>query len=233
MFVAKRAAQRVLLGSTITRRPPIPSFVWRDISLQQPVRQFCCTGAIAAEIDDDHDHDQDVIPDYFALLGVSRRFLLDPKGLQDSYHKLMAKCHPDMRHNRSNISDNDHEDDEYDASQITHAYDTLRKPHTRATHLLELVGRPMEETADSASLVSPDFLMHVMEWREDIDSIGGDNDADIQELEQLLSQTRKEIETVLIQLDAAFESENLDRALQLSAQLQYWHRIEETIQDKL
>lgn len=193
----------------------------------------------AAAFEDDEDDNQNTNPntavDYFSLLGLSRRFLLDPKELQNSYRQLMTKHHPDMRNHR----EVDDDDDTSDASEITHAYHTLRKPHTRATHLLELVGRPMEdETTNSASLVGPEFLMHVMEWRETIDSIPGAKDSErdeeaSRELEGHLSRAQEETEEVLKQLDEAFRQRNLDRALELSAQLQYWNRIEETIVEKL
>lgn len=173
--------------------------------------------------------------DYFALFGVPRRYALDPKELQQSYRNLMAKYHPDRR-NQQSVEKGDDDDDDMDASQITNAYQILWEPHTRATYLLELVGRPMEETTNAASLVRPEFLFQVMEWRETIDSIdtsGSNHDDAIKELQDLLSQTQNEIERVMDELDEAFQRHDLDRAMQLSAQLQYWHRIEETIQDKM
>lgn len=90
-----------------------------------------------------------------------------------------------------------------------------------------------EETVNAANLVGPGFLMHVMEWRESIDFIEADEDEGIRELEILLSTVQEEIEEVLKELDGAFVHNHLDKALQLSAQLQYLHRIEETIQEKL
>jgi molecular chaperone HscB len=202
-------------------------------------RLFSSSDACATAIVDDEDDNQATVVDYFSLLGVSRRFLLDPKELKSSYRQLMTKYHPDMRNQRQGDDDDDDDDDTNDASEITHAYHTLRKPHTRATHLLELVGRPMEEeTTNAASLVGPGFLMHVMEMREDIDSIAGLQDGRssedaTRELEELLSSAQQEMEEVLEELDKAFQHDHLDKALELSAQLQYLHRIEETIVEKL
>ena len=196
-------------------------------------RQFCCTATSTAE--DDHDHDNETrITDYFALFGVPRRYGLDPRELQQSYRNLMAKYHPDRRNQQSMEQSKDDDDDDMDASQITNAYQILREPHTRATYLLELEGRPMGETTNAASLVRPDFLLDVMEWRETIDSIDASSHDDaMKELEELLRQSQNEIQSVMSQLDMAFHDQDLDRAMQLSAQLQYWHRIEETIRDKM
>jgi molecular chaperone HscB len=213
-------------------------------------RLFSSSDACTAAFVEDEDANQETttatttntVVDYFSLLGVSRRFLLDPKELQNSYRQLMTQHHPDMRNQRQASDDDDDDDDEDIASKITHAYYTLRKPHTRATHLLELVGRPMEEeTVNAASLVGPGFLMHVMELRETIDSVaedinrngGEDNQDAIRELEEILATAQEEMEEVLKELDNAFQHELLDKALELSAQLQYLHRIEETIQEKL
>jgi molecular chaperone HscB len=185
----------------------------------------------------EEDQDQEPrVSDHFELFGIPRRYALDPKELQQSYRNLMAKYHPDRRNQQSmGHHGNDDDDGDMDASQITNAYQILREPHTRATYLLELLGHPIEETANTASLIRPEFLLQVMEWRETIDSLdpsSGDHD-DMEVLEDLLSQTKDEIQGVMSQLDEAFQKQDLNRAMQLSAQLQYWHRIEETIQDKM
>ena len=167
--------------------------------------------------------------DHFARLGVSRQFLLDPKDLQASYRKLMVEFHPDKHVGRPA-----HKAAEEEAALITDAYQTLKAPHTRATHLLELLGRPLDEDASTASLVGPTFLMQVMEWREAIESLSHSEESDeAAALEDLLEDAQGQMQEVMEQLDFAFREENLDQALELSAQLQYWHRITETIQAKL
>jgi molecular chaperone HscB len=215
--------------------------------------------------------------DYYAVLGVERGFSMDTQALKQSYRTLMTQHHPDLQHHIPNNNNNNHD---Y-ASTITHAYHTLRKPHTRAMHLLRLVGKPIDGDEEDrhdpddnatatprrrmppATLVGPEFLMHIMEWRERIDDIpalsdfGGstkgtnndiDNDIDIyidndedknnevlQELKERLQETRQEMEAILTQLDQVYdENEELDhKAMSLVAQLQYWHRIEETIVEKM
>ena len=215
--------------------------------------------------------------DYYSVLGVERGFSIDAKALQQSYRTLMTQHHPDLQHHNQS-SNNNHD---Y-ASTITHAYHTLRKPHTRAMHLLRLVGKPIDGDDDEgrnhhrpddkdetitdaasasrippAALVGPEFLMHMMEWREMIEAIpslsdyggstGGthdqndDDDIDdknnevLQELKERLQETRQHMESILTQLDQVYgENEDLDhKAMSLVAQLQYWHRIEETIVEKM
>jgi molecular chaperone HscB len=160
----------------------------------------------------------------------------------------MRQHHPDrQQHNtpptevlRDIGGDNDDDggNDHDHASIITHAYHTLRKPHTRAMYLLTLVGKPIDETSGAARLVGPEFLMTIMEWREMIDGIpsvadSGGGDQVMEELELRLDETREEMEGILAQLDVAFQDDDFDQAMKLVAQLQYWNRIEETIVEKL
>lgn len=176
----------------------------------------------------------DVQGDYFALLGLSRTFSVDGETLKQSYRKLITQHHPDLQ--KQNGQDEAVDDDH--ASRITHAYHTLKKPHTRATHLLELVGFPIDERSGEAKLVGPEFLMLVMETREVIDAIpsvfecGGDEGV-IEQLESHLAEAKKEMDKLLQELDLVMEQDDFDKARQLAAQLQYWNRIEETIVEKL
>ena len=56
-----------------------------------------------------------------------------------------------------------------------------RRVSRRAAHLLELCGEPLDEEAD-ASLLGPDFLMHIMDVREELDA--GPSGARLLELQQ-------------------------------------------------
>ena len=115
--------------------------------------------------------------DYFAVLGVERRYDVDADKLATAYKGEMLKCHPD-RFVTSSAA-------ELDAAQkrsavVTHAYSVLRRPHTRASHLLDLLGGGLvpaaaEQPAEhggAQQLVSMEFLMQVMELRERIEHAG-------------------------------------------------------------
>lgn len=69
--------------------------------------------------------------------------------LKSSYKQLMSKLHPDRHRNKS-----EEEQDELHnlASNVTLAYRTLQNPQHRALHLLEKLGKPLEETATVCSL---------------------------------------------------------------------------------
>ena len=55
------------------------------------------------------------------------------------------------------------------AADITDAYAVLKAPHLRATHLLELLGAPLEEGTAGSDVLGAGFLMHVMEVREELE----------------------------------------------------------------
>lgn len=136
----------------------------------------------------------------------------------------MIDFHPD-KHSNKDVEEQ--EAFEKQASAVTRAYDTLKHPHTRATHLLEMLGHPMEDQS-TGDLVGNVFLMEIMEVREIIDNTVGDD-----ELRPLLLENQKEIDETSELLARAFEEPNLVKALELTAQIQYFTRIDETIREKM
>jgi curved DNA-binding protein CbpA len=127
------------------------------------------------------------VMDYFALLGVPRKFGLDPQQLKERYLELMTLFHPDKQHSQQQqqqqpSSSSHHQS--LSANDITNAYQTLRDSHTRASHLLELYGSPIlegnaskgnnhgnDDGSSSPALVGMEFLMKMMEWRERIETL--------------------------------------------------------------
>ena len=78
---------------------------------------------------------------------------------------VQAEAHPD-RHGSADASAQQAIADH--ASAITDAYAVLKAPHLRATHLLELLGAPLDEDT-GGDVLGPGFLMHVMEVREELE----------------------------------------------------------------
>lgn len=164
------------------------------------------------------------IEDYFERLQLPRSFSVEKQELKQSYRKLMATLHPDRHTMESQEKQDDFSEE---ASQVTRAYSILQNPHERAVHLLELMGRPLEEAA-SSEVVGMEFLMEIMELREEIAETTEEAD-----LERLIDDNQARMDAVGVKLATAFENaDTLDDALQLTAQLQYWNRIDETLQEK-
>ena len=109
------------------------------------------------------------------------------------------------------------------ASSITDAYSELKQPHRRASHLLELIGKPLAE-GDNGALLGPSFLMEIMELREELEA-----SPDEARLAELRARNRDQLNALNHELALAFASAQMDDARRLTAQLQYLQRIHEEI----
>lgn len=205
--------------------------------------------------------------DYFTLFGLSRNFGIDQSEMKQTYLKLMNEYHPDkqlhQQQNDGNESEKDNDENEIllTAETITHAFQVLKSPHTRALHWLEIHGSPLVEEStnkssssssdetnnDNAStftnqqdLVGMEFLMEIMEWREAIEDAGSDQaklKAIVRETKALHQTCEKAMEDLLdevgVKIDTKIDPATLQDARQLTAQLQYWHRLERTLKESL
>mmetsp|Transcript_5659 Transcript_5659/g.10560 ORF Transcript_5659/g.10560 Transcript_5659/m.10560 type:complete len:366 (+) Transcript_5659:53-1150(+) len=202
--------------------------------------------------------------DYFAIFDVPHTYDLNLQLLKDRYLALMTLYHPDKQ-GHGQTPPPQHPQQLYSANDITNAYQILRDDHTRACHLLELLGRPILEdknssTGESSSdLVGMDFLMDMMEWRERIETLAlcsktsddsgpcscGSHDKD-KELKDIWNETQayqRDCENELKRLwkqdkgggDGKFNirDEDIPLARKLTAQLQYWHRLETALRDEI
>ena len=174
------------------------------------------------------------IVNQFELLGLPTIFHIDEQQLKTNYLKLMVESHPDklasqQRGRSSSPASAGGGSGEHDnlASMVTKAFDTLQKPHTRAQHLLELVGRPLEEAA-TANLVGLEFLGEILEWRESIQA-----ESDQRNLHEWRDRCRDRNEETCRALADALDAHDWDAALERTAQLQYWNRVDETLRDKM
>jgi curved DNA-binding protein CbpA len=75
--------------------------------------------------------------DYFALLGQPRRPWLDPVALQQAFHALTLRAHPDAMAGKAEAADA-----EAGFARINEAYRVLQDPKRRLQHLLNLEGHP-------------------------------------------------------------------------------------------
>ena len=84
----------------------------------------------------------------------NENFGISMNDVKSLYKQLMRELHPD-RHTMKPAEEQQRLHNE--AAKVTHAYNVILHPHTRATHLLELRGRPLDGTSQ---------VWHVcMRWR--------------------------------------------------------------------
>lgn len=101
--------------------------------------------------------------DHYALFEVRRSFRLDVSLLDRRYREIQAQVHPDKF---AQAGDADRRLSLQWATRVNEAYQTLKKPLSRAQYLLRLAGQ--EVGAENNTAMPEDFLMEQMEWRESV-----------------------------------------------------------------
>eukprot|EP00546_Thalassionema_frauenfeldii_P003324 CAMPEP_0178934490 /NCGR_PEP_ID=MMETSP0786-20121207/23892_1 /TAXON_ID=186022 /ORGANISM="Thalassionema frauenfeldii, Strain CCMP 1798" /LENGTH=186 /DNA_ID=CAMNT_0020612279 /DNA_START=97 /DNA_END=654 /DNA_ORIENTATION=+ len=154
--------------------------------------------------------------DYFHVLKLPRNFDVSADDMKSSYMELMKELHPD-RHTLK--SSEEQEEIAQHASKVTNAYQILKFPHKRSSHMLDLLGSSLTEES-SGELVGFDFLNTVMELREKIFDAGEHENKEL--LNDLSKENQARIESVCEDLANAFRIQDIPTAQKLTAKLQYW-----------
>lgn len=102
--------------------------------------------------------------DYFERLGQPRRFSIDEASIEREYLARSRLVHPD--HNQA--------DNHEESAALNAAYQTLTDPLRRAEYYLSLLGGP---TARDEKGQDQQFLMEMMELREQLEGLNGNADA--------------------------------------------------------
>ena len=99
--------------------------------------------------------------DHFTLFGLPQRFNVDASALDRRYREIAAQVHPDRF---TQAGDAERRLSLQWATRVNEAYQTLKKPLSRAQYLLLLAGHDVG--AENNTAMPPEFLMEQMEWRE-------------------------------------------------------------------
>jgi molecular chaperone HscB len=116
--------------------------------------------------------------DYFGFFGWPRKLTIDPALLEEQFHKLSWKLHPD---NFVRASEEERNLSLDRSSQLNDAYRTLRDPIARIEYLLLRLGLRKEGTTKQQA--PPELLEEVFELNESLDELrearadGGDIEA--------------------------------------------------------
>jgi molecular chaperone HscB len=108
--------------------------------------------------------------DYFQMLGLDRRFAIDPAELERRYLERSREAHPDRQAGRPA---DERAAAAGEAMQLNIAYRTLRRQLSRAEHLLQLAGVRIGDNEP----VEQDLLMEMLELREELAAARAAGDA--------------------------------------------------------
>jgi molecular chaperone HscB len=130
--------------------------------------------------------------DYFTTLGLPRRLLIDSATLEERYHDLGRRVHPDRF---ANASARIGAASLRATALLTRAYRTLQDPTTRGHYWLELNGQKL---AENNQQVPPNLAAMVFEIQ---DQIADFRQANNEEFEWALSNLQTSRDEVRLQLD--------------------------------
>lgn len=99
--------------------------------------------------------------DHFSLFELPVTFRVDPALLERRYLEMQSRVHPDRF---ASAGDSERRLSLQWATRVNEAYQTLKKPLSRARYLLHLAGN--ELGSENNTLMARDFLVEQMEWRE-------------------------------------------------------------------
>ncbi|MBF0424947.1 MAG: Fe-S protein assembly co-chaperone HscB [Magnetococcales bacterium] len=146
--------------------------------------------------------------DHFALLGVPRGFQVDRGRLEQGYQERQARFHPD-RFALASATERRHSLEW--ATQLNTAWRTLRDPVLRGGYLVRLLGGRGEGSTASGGQAGradmndgdPEFLMTVMEMREELAELSANPVGTGERVAQLRQEIERRIATELTGLEKA------------------------------
>jgi molecular chaperone HscB len=163
--------------------------------------------------------------DDFALMGLTRRFQLESKALDERWKELQRLSHPDRFAAQGLAA-------QRLAMQwsvrVNEAHQRLRDPIRRAAYLCELRGAPIE--AESNTSMPAEFLLQQLQWREAMEETGSAEQA-----QALLTEVLRERQQSLDRLNALLDGPDTDpvAASAVVRALLFTERFVADVQDRL
>jgi molecular chaperone HscB len=169
----------------------------------------------------------DFSQDFFALFGLPRAYRIDAARLDQAYHAMQGKVHPD-RH--AHLPETERRLSMQWATHVNEAYRTLKQPLARAHYLLRLAGAETEHESNTA--MPPEFLMEQMEWREAVAEARAAGDH--HELEKLMQRLEKHAGEIRGEIEQSLDArKDYAAAADAVRRLMFIEKLEHEIEDAL
>ncbi|HKV28148.1 MAG TPA: Fe-S protein assembly co-chaperone HscB [Candidatus Acidoferrales bacterium] len=148
---------------------------------------------------------QPLVPgaDYFAFFGLPQKLKIDETALEQRFHQLSWKLHPDNFVKASEFERNLALER---SSELNDAYRTLREPVLRVEYLLLREGVRKEGTTKQQA--PPELLEEVFELNESLDELREARSAggDLSELRGRLAEAQRNFQEKLEEVDAELQN---------------------------
>eukprot|EP00892_Ulva_mutabilis_P007694 jgi/Ulvmu1/5297/UM022_0091.1 len=164
----------------------------------------------------------DTKTDYFTLFGMKRTFDIEQKVLEKRFRDMQIFVHPDKHATKGDDVKGIAQEQ---SAHLNTGFSILRCPLARANYLLELEGKPID---GQARIDDPAFLMEVMDLREEVSAANGK-----EEIQQLLDDNLRRRTDYAERIRKAYNESDLDVMVELVQELTYFHRIEQSLREKL
>jgi molecular chaperone HscB len=140
--------------------------------------------------------------DYFAFMGLSQKLSIETADLEQRFHQLSWKLHPDIFVRASAYERNLSLER---SSELNDAYRTLRDPIARVEYLLARAG--VRKEGATKQQAPPELLEEVFELNESLDELraaraGG---ADLEQLRARLAASQQDFQDKLTAVDAELQ----------------------------
>lgn len=137
--------------------------------------------------------------DYFAFFGLPRKLEIGEAELEERFHQLSWKLHPD---NFVRASEHERNLALERSSELNDAYRTLRDPIARVEYLLARAGVRQEGAAKQQA--PPELLEEVFELNESLEELRGakQSGGNLSELRARLAAAQKTFQQKLAEVDA-------------------------------
>jgi molecular chaperone HscB len=160
---------------------------------------------------------------YFDLFDLKQTFTIDLSALESQYRKIQSAAHPDRFVTASSA---EKLKSMQMATLANEAYQTLKKPASRAKYLLTL--NNIDATQETNTSMPADFLMQQMEWRETLENCKAAKDIDgLDALAKEMRTTAKSLSNTLMTLFD--EEQDLEAAKETTRKLIFIDKVCEDI----
>ena len=164
---------------------------------------------------------------HFELFGLQPRFQIEQARLEQAYRDIQTLVHPDRF---THLSDAERRVSMQWATHANEAYQTLKKPVSRASYLLHLNG--IETFGETSAAMPTDFLVSQMEWREAIMEAKAAHDAaGLLHLETKLGKEVNDFSQRLTQM--LDEEKNFQAAAEVVRKWRFLEKLQEEMGDAL
>ncbi|XP_041039687.1 iron-sulfur cluster co-chaperone protein HscB [Carcharodon carcharias] len=171
--------------------------------------------------------------DYFQLLGLPRRFRLEPERLRRRQRRLQRALHPD---NFSRSSEAERRFSEEQSALVNEALGTLLKPVSRGLYLLRLelpgeAGVVEEEEEEAGGGFpgggDPAFLATVLQLNEQLEEARGQ-----EEIRRVAEEVEARLRELAEEVAQAFERGRPREARPLLRQMRFWSSLGERVKER-